>query len=505
MRSPAKILIVEDEGIVAFNLQQRLQHMGYQVAGVAESGRECLSLVDAQRPDLVLMDIHIKGEMDGIDVADALGQLPRGAVPVIYLTAYSEDATLERARQTHPYGYLIKPFSERELHATIQMALERHQMQRAFNENQHLLAQALQSANMGSLECDPEAGTVRTAGASARRLGVAEHAAVPLARVLEAVVDEDRPAVTRCLLGRVAGRFSQEFRTRMPGEDLRWLRMDGATRDDGRTSCVVQDITQAKQAAEALQLANEALEARVQERTRELQQSMKELEAFNHTVAHDLRAPLRAISGMSLILTEEHAPALGQEGVAMLDRITTSVRHMGSLIDALLNMSRLSRQDIRLARLDLSELALEVLKTLRDAEPLRACELQVQSGIRVVADLALMRSVMDNLLRNAWKFSGREAVIRMDRDQPVTGLIAVARREAIGAAASARLVERCIQVSPATRPPCNAANPCDLIQGEIDRSCKLWARDGDPPAGLVERADKALYRAKGAGKNAVAE
>ncbi|MBS4038147.1 MAG: response regulator [Hydrogenophaga sp.] len=414
MRSPAKILIVEDEGIVAFNLQQRLQHMGYQVAGVAESGRECLSLVDAQRPDLVLMDIHIKGEMDGIDVADALGQLPRGAVPVIYLTAYSEDATLERARQTHPYGYLIKPFSERELHATIQMALERHHMQRAFNENQHLLAQALQSANMGSLECDPEAGTVRTAGASARRLGVAEHAAVPLARVLEAVVDEDRPAVTRCLLGRVAGRFSQEFRTRMPGEDLRWLRMDGATLDDGRTSCVVQDVTQAKQAAEALQLANEALEARVQERTRELQQSMKELEAFNHTVAHDLRAPLRAISGMSLILTEEHAPALGQEGVAMLDRITTSVRHMGSLIDALLNMSRLSRQDIRLSRLDLSELALEVLKTLRDAEPHRACELQVQSGIRVVADLALMRSVMDNLLRNAWKFSGREAVIRIE-------------------------------------------------------------------------------------------
>ncbi len=414
MKGPARILIVEDEAIVAFNLQERLQHMGYRVAGVADSGRECLSMVDTQRPDLVLMDIHIKGDMDGIEVAVALNHLPLGAVPVIYLTAYSEDATLERARLTHPYGYLIKPFSEHELHATIQMALERHQMQLAFHENQHLLAQALQSANMGSLECDPEAGTVRTAGASARRIGVAEHAAVSLAQVLQVVVDDDRLAVTRCLMGQVPGRFSQEFRTWMRGEGLRWLRMDGARLEDGRTSCVVQDITEAKLASDALQQANEVLEARVQERTRELQHSMKELEAFNHTVAHDLRAPLRAISGLSLILTEEHAQALGGEGTAMLDRISTSVRHMGKLIDALLNMSRLSRQDIMPAPLDLSELTRELMDTLRDAEPLRACELQVQPGMSVVADLALMRSVMDNLLRNAWKFSGRQEVIRIE-------------------------------------------------------------------------------------------
>jgi len=414
MKGPARILIVEDEAIVAFNLQERLQHMGYRVTGVAASDSECLSMVAAQRPDLVLMDIHIQGERDGIEVAGTLKHLPQGAVPVIYLTAYSEDVTLERARLTHPYGYLIKPFSERELHATIQMALERHEMQRAFDQNQHLLAQALQSANMGSLECDPEAGTVRTAGASARRLGVAEHAAVPLSRVLDIVIEEDRQAVTRCLLGQMPGRFSQEFRTRMPEDELRWLRMDGATRDDGRTSCVVQDITQAKEASAALQLANELLEAKVLERTRELQQSMKELEAFNHTVAHDLRAPLRAISGLSLILAEDHAQALGTEGTAMLERITTSVRHMGNLIDALLNMSRLSRQDIRLAPLDLSELTRELMNSLRDAEPLRACELQVQPGMSVVADLALMRSVMDNLLRNAWKFSSREEVIRIE-------------------------------------------------------------------------------------------
>ena len=122
--TPPRILIVEDESIVAFNLQQRLSQLGYDVPAVAVSGQESLALVHSTRPDLVLMDIHIEGDMDGIDVAARLKN--DHPVPVIYLTAYSEDSTLERARQTTPYGYLIKPFSERELHATIQMALERH-------------------------------------------------------------------------------------------------------------------------------------------------------------------------------------------------------------------------------------------------------------------------------------------------------------------------------------------------------------------------------------------
>lgn len=414
MRGPAKILIVEDEGIVAFNLQQRLQHMGYEVAGVAESGTESLALVEAERPDLVLMDIHIKGEMDGIDVAGALSQGPHGAVPVIYLTAYSEDATLERARLTRPYGYLIKPFSERELHATIQMALERHQMQVALNDNQRLLAQALQSAGMGSLECDPEAGTVRTAGASSRRIGVPEHVPVPVATAVRIVHEEDRLAVTRCLMGQVPGRFSQEFRSLVPGQGLRWLRMDGARLEDGRSNCVVQDITDSKQTEQALVQANEALEARVQERTLELQQSLKELEAFNNTVAHDLRAPIRAISGLSQILLEEHRSTLGEEGAAVLQRIAGSALHMGHLIDALLNMARLSRQDMRPGRVDLSRLAGEVVANLRDGDPGRSNDIHIQPDMVVLGDTALLRSVMDNLLRNAWKFSAREPVTRIE-------------------------------------------------------------------------------------------
>ncbi|MDE2430470.1 MAG: response regulator, partial [Burkholderiales bacterium] len=120
---PSRVLIVEDESIVALDLQRRLIRLGYDVPRVVASHDQALRGVTELSPDIVLMDIHISGDIDGIDTAAKIH------VPVIYLTAYSEEKTLERAKATQPYGYLVKPFSERELHATIQMALERHRVE----------------------------------------------------------------------------------------------------------------------------------------------------------------------------------------------------------------------------------------------------------------------------------------------------------------------------------------------------------------------------------------
>jgi signal transduction histidine kinase len=119
----ATVLVVEDERVVAMHLRQQLSRLGYEVPAMATSGAQALKQITDLRPDVVLMDIHIEGRMDGIETASRIPLELR--IPVIYLTAYSEEATLERARQTKPYGYLLKPFSERELHAAIQMVLER--------------------------------------------------------------------------------------------------------------------------------------------------------------------------------------------------------------------------------------------------------------------------------------------------------------------------------------------------------------------------------------------
>ena len=136
-----RVMIVEDEAVVALHLRQELTKLGYSVAGVATQGEQALKMIDEVFPDIVLMDIHIQGEMDGIETAQ---RIPRYLhIPVIYLTAYSEDTTLKRAGDTYPYGYLIKPFLDRELHATIKMALERSRADEAVRENEALLFRAL--------------------------------------------------------------------------------------------------------------------------------------------------------------------------------------------------------------------------------------------------------------------------------------------------------------------------------------------------------------------------
>jgi two-component system sensor kinase FixL len=121
--NPEKILVVEDSAAIALDLSWQLETLGYDVVGTASSGEEALQQIADTKPDAVLMDIRLGGGMDGIETAALIPDTINPAV--IYLTGSSEEATLKRARETQPYGYLLKPFSERELHATIQIALER--------------------------------------------------------------------------------------------------------------------------------------------------------------------------------------------------------------------------------------------------------------------------------------------------------------------------------------------------------------------------------------------
>jgi two-component system, response regulator PdtaR len=147
--SPTTIFIVEDELIEAEDIRQTLEKQGYTVAGMARSGRSALETLVNTHPDVVLMDIHIAGTMDGIDTADRIRALY--AIPVIFLTAHADETTLERAKVTEPYGYILKPFDERELHSAIEMALYKHRMEEQAKENERtirVLANAIPDAVM---------------------------------------------------------------------------------------------------------------------------------------------------------------------------------------------------------------------------------------------------------------------------------------------------------------------------------------------------------------------
>jgi CheY-like chemotaxis protein len=124
----AMILVVEDEKLVAWDIQRRLQTLGYNVVALASSGEEAVEKAAELQPDLVLMDILLPGKMDGVDAA---GQLrSRFDIPVVYLTACTDDGTLQRAKVTEPLGYILKPFDQREFGPTLEMALYKHETER---------------------------------------------------------------------------------------------------------------------------------------------------------------------------------------------------------------------------------------------------------------------------------------------------------------------------------------------------------------------------------------
>ena len=128
----ANILIVEDELLIAKNIARKLEKNGYSISKIVSSGQAAIDLIDQQKPDLILMDVAIKGEIDGIETATIIKS--KLDIPIIFLTAYANDETLDRASETGCYGYLIKPFRDKELQAAIKMALRKHQEQTAIQE-----------------------------------------------------------------------------------------------------------------------------------------------------------------------------------------------------------------------------------------------------------------------------------------------------------------------------------------------------------------------------------
>ncbi len=149
-----KLLIVEDEKIIALDLQKRLEKFDYQVVGLATTGKQAVELVEEFSPDIILMDIMLSGDMDGIEAAKIIGR--RYHIPVIFLTAYADERTLERAKEAEPFGYILKPFKEKELNTTIDIALYKHKIDRKLKMQERWSSAILHSIGDGIIatNCD---------------------------------------------------------------------------------------------------------------------------------------------------------------------------------------------------------------------------------------------------------------------------------------------------------------------------------------------------------------
>jgi signal transduction histidine kinase/AmiR/NasT family two-component response regulator len=463
MNAP-RILVVEDENIVALDIQERLSSLGYALAGCVRSGEQALELAAQQRPSLVLMDIRLQGEMDGIAAAQEMRD--RWQLPVVFLTAHSEDSTLDRAKRTEPFGYILKPFDDRELKSTIEMALYRHHSEVEIRRLNRLYA-VLSQVNQAIVRCrtrdellplvcqsvveygvlglawigwlDRATGRIEPAyqfGSEDSHLGSADFFACDdLARgggPGQAVLTGEPYVCNGC--GRDTCPYPAEhsparfgfqscgsFPLRLEDQVCGVLNVSVAEadffaeREIDLFKEVAMDISFAldkidseacRQRAEAeIRQLNMDLERRVRERTAELEHANRELDAFSYSVSHDLRAPLRAVDGFAGILASEYRDRLDDEGRRVLGVVQSQVRHMGRLIDDLLRFARMGRYVLQKTNLEMDQIVAEAVEQLREANSSREVDFRVDSLPPAHADASLMRQVWLNLLSNALKFS----------------------------------------------------------------------------------------------------
>jgi len=174
------------------------------------------------------------------------------------------------------------------------------------------------------------------------------------------------------------------------------------------------DITERKRAENLLRSLNDELERNVAQRTQQLETTNKELESFSYSVSHDLRAPLRAIDGFSQALLEDYADILDEAGRKHLHRVREASQRMGELIDDLLNLSRVTRKELRLETVNLGEMAENIAAELQRSHPERQVAFASAEGLQANVDRGLMRVVLENLIGNAWKFSGKRADAKIE-------------------------------------------------------------------------------------------
>ena len=250
----ANVLIVEDERITALNIEERLRKLGYGIAGNVASAEKALSLACQTRPDIALMDIHLAGEMDGIEAARRLRD--EHHVPVVFLTANADQATMSRAEGSGPYGYLLKPFDPRELDAAIRIGVTRHRAENALSASEERLQLALEAAELGSWELDTASGQVKRGGRTDRLFGIpSETLHLEVQDFCARVHPEDREAVRRATESAAESYlFRVEFRRNGEAQPAHWLVAQGK-RFGNRLVGVVQDVTERRVAERRLQQA----------------------------------------------------------------------------------------------------------------------------------------------------------------------------------------------------------------------------------------------------------
>ena len=317
------VLVVEDEGIVATDLQQTLDAMGYDAFAIASSGEEALSRASERCPDVVLMDIRIKGARDGIETAALLRE--RFGVPVIYLTAHADDATLERAKKTEPHGYLMKPVKAAELRSAIEVSIYKHEMETRLRERERWFSTTLRSIADAVITVDLAGNVTFMNPAAALLTGVSAEAAMGRpAREIVRLLDPMQPASPLDVV------LSEK--RNLVIEEAPLERHDAPSRIISDSASMVVDDGQI---LGAVMVFRDVTEQKVLQKQLELTDRLASLGTMAAGVAHEVNNPLAVVIGNATYVREElmrHRAGLVDDPVALasLDEAISAQRELES-------------------------------------------------------------------------------------------------------------------------------------------------------------------------------
>ncbi|MCF4966380.1 hybrid sensor histidine kinase/response regulator [Nostoc sp. CMAA1605] len=410
-----RILVVEDEVIVARTITSQLSQLGYTVIGTASSGKVAIAKALETRPELVLMDIILKGEMDGIDTASYIREYLD--IPVIFLTAYGDDHTLQRAKITQPFGYIVKPFTSKDLRIAIEIGILKHRLERDIRENRDKLATLLNSISDAVIATDDQ-GLITFMNPAAEALtgwnrqdAIGEDVA-KIFSLIDEVTEAKIENPVRKVLREQQVVYLDEFTSLITKEGKRIPIGDSASpimRPPDKINGVVivfWDISERRKT----ELLEQALR-----KEREVNY-LKSL--FISTVSHEFRNPLSVIQTAVELIELQGENLTESRKDIYLKRIKTAVQSMKNLMEDVLFMGRAEAKRLvcNPQKLDLRKFCQELVEEFTSVitsghEVIFTCASKLTEAY---ADEQLLNYMLVNLLSNAVKYSPHNEAIRLD-------------------------------------------------------------------------------------------
>ncbi len=406
MMSQKKIAIVEDEHVIAMEIEDRIKKLGYSVPFVAASGEEAIEKMTTMSPDLILMDIMLEGGMDGIETAEKIRNNLN--IPIVYLTAYSDEKTLSRAKLTDPYGYILKPLQEKELHKTIEIAIYKYEMEKKLREDKQWFSTTLKSIGDAVITTDTEE-KIKFMNPVAESLTCwnMKEALNKNVKSVFNIIDEKNPSfsdnpVKTVLKEGIMYSFSKStiLITRNGSEMPVDVCASPIKDDKGHINGVVlifRDISE--------QIILDRIK-----------------DDFIHNVSHELRTPLTVIRESVAQIYDGILGKVNDEQKKFLFLCLKNTDRLRRIVDEILDISKMEagKVQLRKKKTDLSELVLSSLDAFAPVIINKGLELKKtisDSPLNVYVDRDRIIQVLNNLIGNALKFTKKGFIQVTTKDQ----------------------------------------------------------------------------------------